>query len=72
MAPQLLEMVTGRRSQIAVRGGIVDHLDFAEQAFFQIGRDFLRPDVIDEKLPQPVVPEARIISPPRVRHCTTP
>src|ERR1700730_18510226 len=59
IAPQLLKMVAGRRSQIAVRCRIVDHLDFAEQAIFQIGRDFLRSDVVDEELPQPVVPEAQ-------------
>ncbi len=58
MAAQLLEMVAGRRSQIAVRGRIVDHLELAEQAIFQIGRDFLRSDVVDEELAQPVIPEA--------------
>src|SRR5665811_1432204 len=51
-------MVAGRRSQIAVRCRVVDQLDLAEQAIFQIGRDFLRPDVVDEKLAQPVIPEA--------------
>jgi hypothetical protein len=40
MAPQLLEMVAGRRSQIAVRRRIVDQLDLAEQAVLQVGRDF--------------------------------
>jgi hypothetical protein len=59
MAPQLLEMVAGRRSQVAVRCRIVDHLYFAEQAIFQVGRDFLRHDVVDEELPQPVIPEAQ-------------
>jgi len=37
---------------------IVDHLELAEQAIFQIGRDFLRSDVVDEELAQPVIPEA--------------
>src|SRR5712675_1732818 len=52
-------MVARRRSQIAVRCCIVDHLDLAEQAVFQIGRDFLRPDVVDEELAQPAVPKAQ-------------
>jgi hypothetical protein len=52
-------MVAGRRSQIAVGCRVVDHLDFAKQAIFQIGRDFLRPDVVDEELPQPFIPEAQ-------------
>src|SRR5581483_12114249 len=58
MAPQLLEMVTGRRSQIPVRRRVVDHLKFAEQAIFQVGRGFLRSHVVDEELAQPVIPEA--------------
>src|SRR6185312_3527596 len=58
MAAQLLEMVTGRRSQIAVRRRIVDHLELAEQAIFQVGRDFLRSGVVDEEFAQPVIPEA--------------
>jgi len=33
-------MVAGRRSQIAVRGRIVDHLELAEQAIFQIAGIF--------------------------------
>jgi hypothetical protein len=44
-------MVAGRRSQIAFRCRIVDQLDLAEQAIFQIGGDFLGPDVVEEKTP---------------------
>ena len=59
IAPQPLKMIAGRRSQMAVGGRVVDHLDLAEQPIFQIGRDFLRPEVVDEELPQPVIPEAQ-------------
>ena len=37
MTPQLLEMIVGRRSQIAVRRRIVDHLELAEQAIAEVG-----------------------------------
>jgi len=59
IAAQFLEMIAGRHAQVLVGRRVVDHLDFAEQAIFQIGRDFLRPDVVDEELPQPFIPEAQ-------------
>src|SRR4051812_43316995 len=65
MPPQLLEMVAGWRPQIAVRRRIVDHLDLAEQAIFQISGNFLRSDVVDEERVQPVIPETH-------NHATTP
>jgi hypothetical protein len=36
LASQLLEMVAGRHPQILIRRRIVDHLNFAKQAGFQV------------------------------------
>src|ERR1700730_4311307 len=58
MASQLLEVVGGRGSQIAVRRSVVDHLELAKQTILQDGRNLLRSDVVDEELAQPVIPEA--------------
>jgi hypothetical protein len=41
IAAQFLEVIARRDTQILIRRRIVDHLEFAEQAVFEIGRDFL-------------------------------
>lgn len=48
MALQLLEMVAGRRSQVAVRVHIVDHLDFTNKDLI------FRPGLLDELTDLPV------------------
>ena len=53
-----LEMVAGRNAQILVIHGVVDHLDFAEQPAFEIGRDVSRSRVINKESAQPVVSKA--------------
>lgn len=49
IAAQLLEMIARRHAQILIAGGIVDHLQLAKQAIFDVRRDAFRMDVIDKK-----------------------
>jgi hypothetical protein len=37
---------------------IIDHLNFAKQAAFKLGRDVLRADIIHEEIAQPIIPKA--------------
>jgi hypothetical protein len=41
IAAQYFEVIARRDTQILIRRRIVDHLEFAKQAVFEIGRDFL-------------------------------
>jgi hypothetical protein len=45
IAMHFFEVVAGRHPQVLIRGRVVDHLDFAEQAAFEIGWDSLRSNV---------------------------
>ena len=68
IAAQLLEMVAGRHPQVLIARRVVNHLEFSEEAAFQIGRNVPRPHVRDEEIPQPNIAKAHDHSAnPRVR-----
>ena len=48
-AGKLLEVIAGRRPQIAITGGVVDKLKLAEQTFPEVGRYSRRANVIHKK-----------------------
>jgi hypothetical protein len=53
-----LEVIARRYSQIPIGSRIVDHLKFAKQPTFEIGRDAPRLRVLDEEGAQPLFSEA--------------
>src|SRR5579872_2899257 len=57
-AAQPLEVIAGRHAQILIGGRIVDHLELAKDADFEIGRDVLGGYIIDKECTQPFVPKA--------------
>lgn len=66
-APQLLEMIAGRHPQVLVRRSTVDHLQFAEEAAFDIGRDGPGVPVLDEEGLLPLIPELNDHPTPQAR-----
>ena len=58
IAAQLLEVIAGRHAQVLIGRRIVDHLELAKQAAFEIGWDVPRADILDEEGAQPFVPKA--------------
>src|SRR5438105_15918428 len=71
IAAQLFEMIAGRHPQVLIRRCIIEHLDLAEEPFFQTGRNLLRSDVLDEEIAKPVVPKAHDHVQPSLSACTT-
>lgn len=58
IAAQLLEMVAGRHTQILIDRRVVNHLELAEQAAFEIGRNIAGVGVVHEESPQPSISKA--------------
>jgi hypothetical protein len=50
IAMHFFEVVAGRHTQVLIRRRVVDHLDFTEQAAFEIGWDSLRSNVANEEI----------------------
>lgn len=59
LAAQFFEVVTRWHSQVCISRCVVDHLDLAEQTAFDISGDFLRSDIVDKELAQPVISKAQ-------------
>ena len=58
IAAQLLEMIAGRHTQILIGRRIVNHLELAKKAAFEIGRDVPGAGILDKESPQPYIPKA--------------
>lgn len=58
IAAQLLEMIAGWHTQILIDHRVVNHLELAEQAAFEVGRNIAGVGIFYEKSPQPSVPKA--------------
>ncbi len=55
MAGKLFESVAWRRTQIFISARIIDHLQLAKQARFNLGWYLLAADVMKEEIFQPVI-----------------
>ena len=55
IAVQLLEMIAGWHAQVLIGRRVVDHLELAKEAAFEVGRDFPGMNIFHEKGPQPVL-----------------
>jgi hypothetical protein len=64
IAAQLFEVVAGRRAEILIGGGVVDHLQLPKEAARKVGRDISRRNVLDKEEAQPIVPKANDHSAP--------
>jgi hypothetical protein len=58
VAPQLLEVIAGRRPQVSICLCVVDHLELAEEPAFDIRRNAGRPLIFYEEGSEPLVPKA--------------
>src|SRR5487761_375089 len=58
IAAQLFEMIAGRHTQILIGRRIVNHLELAKKAAFEIGRDLPGAGIFDKESPQPFIPKA--------------
>jgi hypothetical protein len=51
-------MITGRHPQIGISHRIVYQLDLTKEPVFDVSRDLLRPDIVDEESFEPFIPES--------------
>ncbi|CEJ86424.1 hypothetical protein HYPGJ_30458 [Hyphomicrobium sp. GJ21] len=60
IAAQLLEVITGRHTQVLIGHSVVNHLELSEQSGFQIGRDVAGTGIVHEEGAKPVIPKAYV------------